>query len=76
MNDKMNNPDDSLRCPITLELFSDPVLAQDGHTYEREAIVEWIEKNGRSPITDQQLSLEHLYPNYAAKKQLIILKSH
>ena len=64
----MNAPDDSLICPITLELFRDPVLAQDGHTYERQAIVEWIEKNGRSPITDQPLSLEHLYPNYAIKK--------
>jgi hypothetical protein len=64
----MTTPDDSLLCPITLELFRDPVLAQDGHTYERQAIVEWIEKNGRSPITDQQLSLEHLYPNYAIKK--------
>jgi len=61
----MNTPDDSLLCPITLELFRDPVLAQDGHTYERQ---EWIQKNGRSPITDQQLSLEHLYPNYAIKK--------
>jgi serine/threonine protein kinase len=64
----MDKPDDSLLCPITLELFNDPVLAQDGHTYEREAIIEWIQKNGRSPITDQKLSLEHLYPNYAIKK--------
>ena len=64
----MSTADDSLICPITLELFRDPVLAQDGHTYEREAIVEWIEKNGRSPITDQRLSPEHLYPNHAIKK--------
>jgi hypothetical protein len=66
----MNTPDDSLICPITLELFRDPVLAQDGHTYERQAIVQWIEKNGRSPITDQQLSLEHLYSNHAIKKAI------
>ena len=64
----MEPPDDILVCPITLALFRDPVLAQDGHTYEREAIQEWIERGGRSPITDQDLSLEHLYPNYAIKK--------
>ncbi|CAF2593036.1 unnamed protein product [Rotaria sp. Silwood2] len=64
----MNPPDDSVLCPITLELFRDPVLAQDGHTYERKAIVEWIKKNGTSPITGEQISLEHLYPNYAIKK--------
>ena len=60
---------DSLLCPITLELFRDPVVAEDGHTYEREAIVEWIKKNGRSPLTDQSLSLERLYPNHAMKKK-------
>lgn len=59
---------DSLLCPITLALFRNPVLAQDGHTYEREAIVEWIKKDGRSPISNAPLSLEHLYPNYAIKK--------
>ncbi|CAF1464229.1 unnamed protein product [Adineta steineri] len=66
----MSVKDDSLLCPITLELFKDPVLAQDGHTYERKAIVEWIERNGRSPLTNQLLSLEHLYPNYAIKKAI------
>jgi hypothetical protein len=29
-------------CPITLERMSDPVVAADGHTYERSAIEEWI----------------------------------
>ena len=32
----MSKDDDCLICPITLELFRDPVLAEDGHTYERE----------------------------------------
>ncbi len=65
---EMATPAESLICPITLELFRDPVLAQDGHTYEREAIENWIQKNGTSPTTGQQLSLEHLYPNNIVKK--------
>ncbi|CAF5013749.1 unnamed protein product, partial [Rotaria socialis] len=60
--------DDAVSCPITLSLFRDPVVAQDGHTYERAAIEEWIRKNGTSPITNKQISLEHLVPNYAIKK--------
>ena len=64
----MEIPTDALSCPITLELFRDPVVAQDGHTYERKAIEDWIRKNGTSPITDQKLSLEHLIPNHAIKK--------
>jgi len=64
----MSKDDDSLICPITLELFRDPVLAEDGHTYEREAITQWIQNNGRSPLTDQPLSLQRLYPNHAIQK--------
>ncbi|CAF2510127.1 unnamed protein product [Rotaria sp. Silwood2] len=66
----MKTPEDALLCPITLELFRDPVMAHDGHTYERQAIEEWIRKNGTSPITNQQISLEHLVPNYAIKKMV------
>jgi hypothetical protein len=58
----------SLLCPLTHELFRDPVLAQDGHTYERESIEDWIRKNGTSPKTGQQLSLEYLYPNHIVKQ--------
>ena len=64
----MATPTESLICPITLELFRDPVLAQDGHTYERQAIENWIQRNGTSPLTRQELSLEHLYPNHLVKK--------
>eukprot|EP01117_Protostelium_nocturnum_P013709 TRINITY_DN5144_c0_g1_i2.p1 TRINITY_DN5144_c0_g1~~TRINITY_DN5144_c0_g1_i2.p1 ORF type:complete len:411 (+),score=88.91 TRINITY_DN5144_c0_g1_i2:43-1275(+) len=31
-----------LLCPITQEIMNDPVMASDGHTYERSAIEEWI----------------------------------
>ena len=29
-------------CPITGGLMLDPVVASDGHTYERQAITEWL----------------------------------
>lgn len=29
-------------CPITIEIMEDPVIAADGHSYERAAIVEWL----------------------------------
>ncbi|CAF4257336.1 unnamed protein product, partial [Adineta steineri] len=56
-----------LRCPITLELFIDPVLAEDGQTYERSAIIQWIQQHGTSPFTRQQLSVLRLTPNRAIK---------
>jgi hypothetical protein len=29
----------------------DPVIAEDGNTYERAAILEWLENNGSKPNT-------------------------
>ncbi|CAF3490649.1 unnamed protein product [Rotaria sp. Silwood2] len=55
-------------CPITHQLFNDPVLAEDGHTYEREAIVQWIQTHGTSPLTRQSLNVNQLRPNYTIKK--------
>ncbi len=51
---------DDLICPITLQIFRDPVIAGDGHTYERAAIVRWILEHGTSPLTRQPLNLNEL----------------
>jgi hypothetical protein len=35
---------DELSCPISIQLMTDPVVADDGHTYQRDAIEAWINK--------------------------------
>ena len=35
----MDNIPDELVCPITLEIMKEPVLCEDGYTYERFAIM-------------------------------------
>ena len=50
-------------CPITQELMSDPVMASDGHTYERAAIERWFESNQTSPLTGEELASKALVPN-------------
>ena len=40
-----------LVCPITQELPFDPVMAEDGKIYERNAIVEWLGRERTSPVT-------------------------
>jgi serine/threonine protein kinase len=72
---------DSLKCPITCELFRDPVIGQDGHTYERNAITEWLRKRGESPITREPMTIESLRPNHIIKQlidefQSTILQKH
>eukprot|EP00478_Filoreta_tenera_P000675 GABV01000680.1.p1 GENE.GABV01000680.1~~GABV01000680.1.p1 ORF type:complete len:359 (-),score=67.54 GABV01000680.1:95-1171(-) len=42
-------------CPLTCQLFDDPVTAPDGLTYERSAIETWISEYRSSPLTGQSL---------------------
>ena len=60
----------STDCPITLTEMTDPVLAQDGHTYERSAIEKHIREHGLSPKTNQILSINALIPNRALREVL------
>lgn len=64
---------DTLTCPITLQVFRDPVVAKDGHVYERSAIVRWIEIHGTSPLTREPLTVEDLqsdeYLKYLASRR-------
>ncbi len=41
----------------------DPVLASDGHTYERGAITVWLLKSNISPVTGARLTNNNLLPN-------------
>lgn len=45
-----------LCCPITTELFIDPVVAVDGHTYSRAPIEMWLKRSKLSPMTGNELS--------------------
>lgn len=66
----MSIPEDLLKCPLTHQLLTDPVLASDGHTYERQAIEEWIGRADTSPLTREPLSIADLRPNRMVKKLL------
>ena len=53
-----------LRCPITLEVMRDPVIAGDGHSYEREAIERWLRNHHTSPLTGRVMPSSALLPNH------------
>ena len=61
---------DAFLCPITLELMTDPVVALDGHTYERSAIEDWFAGgNMLSPKTGAEIG-QLLVPNHAMRAQI------
>ncbi|XP_046908819.2 WD repeat, SAM and U-box domain-containing protein 1 [Dermatophagoides farinae] len=52
-------------CPITKDVMNDPVVASDGHSYERLAMQKWItDGNVTSPLTNEILASQILTPNY------------
>ena len=55
-----------ITCPITYLVFSDPVVAEDGHTYERDFITRHLNERGISPMTRERMS-RNLYPNLLVK---------
>ena len=57
----------SMVCPITHEVFRDPVVASDGHTYERIAIERWLEAHNTSPVTNEALRGRTLHENVLAR---------
>jgi hypothetical protein len=65
-------------CPITQEPMRDPVVAADGHTYERMAILRWLKTSDKSPLTGSMLPHKNLVPNYMllSSVQEINNKSH
>jgi hypothetical protein len=57
-------------CPITLSILRDPVIAADGHSYERSAIEEWFTRSNRSPKTNEILDNLHIISNHALRSTI------
>ena len=61
MPDTLSKP---LMCPITQRVMLNPVVAADGHTYEKEAILRWLMSKDKSPLTGKKLNDQSLRRNH------------
>ena len=66
----MNKVPNEFLCPISMELMEDPVLCEDGQTYERRHIMEWLQRSPTSPITRQPMGRTVMVSNYALKASI------
>ena len=48
----------------------DPVIAADGHTYDKHAIQEWLKEKDSSPVTEATLAHVRLVPNTLIKNAI------
>ena len=63
----------ALKCPITHEIMVDPVIAADGHTYERHAIemhMKLREGGFNSPMTQEHFASKKLISNHFVKSMI------
>ena len=50
--------------------MTDPVMASDGHTYERAAIEKWFDRKLTSPKTGADLETRVVFPNHLLRNQI------
>jgi hypothetical protein len=57
-------------CPITCQVMKVPVVAADGHSYDRDAIHTWLASKDKSPMTGALLPSKVLTPNHLLKSMI------
>jgi len=58
---------EALECPISLSVMHDPVILENGSTYERSAIEAWLSNNATDPLTNELLASKLMIPNIAVR---------
>lgn len=70
-NSKYNFPENinkNFICPISYDVFFDPVITCDGQTYEKMEILKWfMEGKETSPLTGKELEHLEIVPNIILK---------
>mmetsp|Transcript_13775 Transcript_13775/g.20794 ORF Transcript_13775/g.20794 Transcript_13775/m.20794 type:complete len:589 (-) Transcript_13775:161-1927(-) len=61
-------------CPLTHEVFKDPVITKDGHTYERKAIEHWFNTHDTSPMTNMKLIDKSLTSNISLRNSILAFR--
>lgn len=68
---KNNSIPDEFICPLTLNIMRDPVMIKSGHSFERSAIFNWLQKgHDTCPLTRQPLGISGLVTNHALLVQI------
>jgi hypothetical protein len=64
----MSVPPSEIVCPLTNQVFVDPVIASDGHTYERAAITNLVARGQQSPVDGSVLE-KRFFPNVMLRQK-------
>jgi hypothetical protein len=70
LKDLKQRAPETFYCPITQDIMQNPVVAADGHTYERVALEVWLVNHNTSPMTNQPLPHKNLTPSHTLKSMI------
>jgi hypothetical protein len=57
-------------CPLTNEIMTYPVMTREGISYERDAILRWLENADTCPVTGKALCTNGIVPNNKLQKEI------
>jgi len=61
---------EAFTCPITCETIKEPATSVYGHLYEHSAILEWVQKHHKCPLTGQPLEEAQIFRQYSVKEAI------
>ena len=67
MQTNNTNVSDNFICPLTLELYQDPVITRCGHTFEHLPLIEWLSKHPNCPTCREDVNRNDLSLNRILK---------
>jgi hypothetical protein len=57
-------------CPISMDIMKNPVICEDGYSYDKTNILNWLKTSSTSPMTREKMSLERILPNESLKNAI------
>merc|ERR1711953_1100618 len=69
-DDIESNVPEKYLCSITKEIMINPVVASDGYIYDESSLSTWLEKNGRSPITQEPMTDKDWFADSRLKDEI------
>ena len=57
-------------CPLTLEVMVHPVMSIHGHSFEKDAIFDWLQSNPVCPLTREPMRLSRLVTNENLRRKI------
>jgi len=61
------NGNDNFICPITLELYQDPIITRCGHTFEHLPLISWLSQDPTCPSCRKDVNEDDLSPNISLR---------